>query len=120
MMIVETPFDYFTYMEGIPMFTIEITDTNDPNCQWIGSGTESVLDGAQKNGVKIPYACKGGGCGMCKVRVEDGEFERGRSSLAVLPNDERELNYTLACKTYPKTNLKIQLGLSRQNEKISS
>ena len=69
------------------MFTIEVTDNND---QWIGSGTESVLDGAQRNGVKIPYACKGGGCGMCKVRVEDGEFERGRSSLAVLPNDEKE------------------------------
>jgi ferredoxin len=107
-------------MEGILMFTIEITDINDHNDQWINSGTESVLDGAQKNGVNIPYACKGGGCGMCKIRVEDGEFERGRSSLAVLPNDERDLNYTLACKTYPKGNLKIQLDLSRQNEKISS
>ena len=100
-------------MEGIRMFTIRITDTNG---QWIGSDTESILDGAQRNGVKIPYACKGGGCGMCKVRVEDGEFERGRSSLAVLPNDERELNYTLACKTYPKSNMKIQLDMYRTKE----
>src|SRR3954452_5950542 len=96
-------------MEGIRMFTIKITDTNDPNAQWIGSDTESVLDGAQRNGVKIPYACKGGGCGLCKVRVEEGEFERGRSSMAVLPNYEIILNYTPACKTYPKSNLKIEL-----------
>jgi ferredoxin len=99
--------------EGIIMFTIKITD---PNAQWIGSDTESVLDGAQRNGVKIPYACKGGGCGLCKVRVEEGEFERGRSSIAVLPNDERILNYTLACKTYPKGNMKIQLDMSRTKE----
>jgi ferredoxin len=75
-------------MEGIRMFTIKITDTNG---QWIGSDTESILDGAQRNGVKIPYACKGGGCGLSKVRVEEGEFERGRSSMAVLPKDERSL-----------------------------
>jgi ferredoxin len=50
------------------------------------------------------------------VRVEEGEFERGRSSVAVLPNDERDLNYTLACKTYPKGNMKIQLDMSRTKE----
>jgi len=103
-------------MEGILMFTIKVTDINGNNHQWIGTETESVLDGAQKNGVKIPYACKGGGCGLCKVRVEEGEFERGRSSTAVLPNDERILNYTLACKTYPKSNMKVQLDMSRQKE----
>ena len=66
------------HMEGICMFTIKTTD--DANIQWIGNEKESVLDGARRNGVNIPYACKGGGCGMCKVRVEEGEFERGRCS----------------------------------------
>ncbi|WP_191090751.1 2Fe-2S iron-sulfur cluster-binding protein [Niallia endozanthoxylica] len=101
------------------MFTIKTVDSHDHKA-WVGSGTESVLNGAQRNGVKIPYACKGGGCGLCKIRVEEGEFERGPSSIAVLPNHERDLNYTLACKTYPKSNLTIQIDLSRQNEKISS
>ena len=40
--------------------------------------------------------------------------------MAVLPNDERALNYTLACKTYPKGNMKIHLDIARQPEKISS
>ncbi|WP_338448301.1 2Fe-2S iron-sulfur cluster binding domain-containing protein [Niallia oryzisoli] len=102
------------------MYTIKITDNDKANVQWISSETESVLDGAQRNGVKIPYACKGGGCGLCKIRIENGEFERGPSSVAVLPHDERERNYSLACKTYPKGNIQIQLDLSRQNEKMSS
>lgn len=102
------------------MYTIKINDNSTSNVQWLSGGTESVLDGAQRNGVKIPYACKGGGCGLCKIRVEEGEFERGPSSMAVLPNEERNLNYTLACKTYPKGNMMIQLDLTRQTEKISS
>jgi ferredoxin len=102
------------------MYTIKVTDTYGSNNHWIGSGTESLLDGAQRNGVKISYACKGGGCGLCKIRVEHGEFEQGRCSMAVLPNDERDLHYTLACKTYPKSNLEIQIDLSRQKETINS
>ena len=99
----------FTHMEGIRMLTIKVTDINGNNHQWIGTETESVLDGAQRNGVKIPYACKGGGCGLCKIKVEFGEFEQGRCSMAVLPNDERALNYTLACKTYALSDLRITL-----------
>jgi len=102
------------------MYTIKVTDNEAAAIQWKSSGPESVLDGAQRNGVKIPYACKGGGCGLCKIWVEEGEFERGRSSAAVLPADERERNYSLACKTYPKGNMRIQLDLARQSEKISS
>ena len=81
---------FYLYGGNTSCLRSKITDINDNNYQWIGSETESVLDGAQKNGVNIPYACKGGGCGLCKVRVEEGEFERGRSSIAVLPNDERD------------------------------
>ena len=89
-------------MEGILMFTIKVTDINGNNHQSIGSGTQSVLDGAQRNGVKIPNACKGGGCGLCKVKVEFGEFEQGRCSMAVLPNDERALIIRLLAKPFQK------------------
>ena len=57
---------------------------------------------------------------MCKVRVEEGEFERGRCSVAILPNEERERGLYLACKTYPKSNLTIQLDMSRIRMKIIS
>ncbi len=99
-------------MEGWPMHKIKITDMSD--VEWVGTETESVLDGARRNGVNIPYACKGGGCGMCKVRVEEGEFELGRCSVAVLSKDEREQNFILACKAYARSDLKIQLDTSKE------
>jgi ferredoxin len=46
---------------------------------------------------------------MCKIKVLDGEFLMGTSSKAVLPDQEREKNYSLACKTYPLSDLKISL-----------
>ena len=58
--------------------------------------------------------------GFVEIKVEYGEFERGRCSMAVLPNDERALDYTLACKTFPKGNMEIDLDIARQTEKISS
>lgn len=94
------------------MFTIKATDQ--PNVQWQGNDTESVLDGARRNGVNIPYACKGGGCGMCKVKVEEGAVELGRCSAAVLPQEERERGFILACKTYARSDLKIVLDPSKE------
>lgn len=94
------------------MFKIKVMDTSDTIQEWQGHDSESLLDGAQRNGIKIPYACKGGGCGLCKVKVEVGSFERGKSSIAVLSKDERVDNYSLACKTYPKSDMEIQLNLN--------
>jgi len=75
--------------------------------------TESLLDAALRQGAEIPYACKGGGCGLCKIKVKDGEFERRKSSKIALPDSERSMNFTLACKTFPKSDMKIQIDLSK-------
>lgn len=71
---------------------------------------KSVLDMALQSGIKIPYACRGGGCGMCKVKVVAGTFELGLCSKAVLPPEERTVHYVLACKTYPRSDLEILIS----------
>lgn len=95
------------------MFKVTVLDENIQNSQITCGGTESILDAANRQGIKIPYACKGGGCGLCKIKIEEGEFERGKSSKAMLPDHEREMNYTLACKTFPTSDVKIQIDLSK-------
>lgn len=75
------------------------------------SSTEDVLTAARRQGVAIPLGCRGGGCGMCKIRVTEGKFERGTSSVGVLPEEERKENYSLACKTYPQGDMKISIGM---------
>lgn len=71
---------------------------------------EDVLTAARRSLVPIPVGCRSGGCGMCKLRVIDGEYETGLCSKAVLTEEERERRYTLACKTYPRTDLMIASG----------
>jgi CDP-4-dehydro-6-deoxyglucose reductase len=91
------------------MFKVKVNDYHENQPEFTCHGNQTVLDAAQSQGIVIQYACKGGGCGLCKIKVENGVFERGKSSKAVLPDSERELNYTLACKTYPKTDLEVRI-----------
>ncbi|WP_328702336.1 2Fe-2S iron-sulfur cluster-binding protein [Alicyclobacillus suci] len=91
------------------MFTVQIVDGQWKDAVFVCDDQESLLDAARKQGIKISFGCRGGGCGMCKVKVQSGYFERGVSSKAVLPDEERVLNYTLACKTYPRSNLCVSM-----------
>lgn len=70
---------------------------------------EDLLRCAQKHNIQLPYACRGGGCGLCKVKVTSGNYQLGPSSKAVLSDEERKDNYVLACKTYPQSELNFQL-----------
>ncbi|ADG05697.1 2Fe-2S iron-sulfur cluster-binding protein [Kyrpidia tusciae] len=71
---------------------------------------QDVLAAAVAQGVRsIKRGCRGGGCGLCKVRVVEGSYELGKTSVAVLPRDERERGFVLTCKTTPKSDLVIRL-----------
>lgn len=62
---------------------------------------------ARQGYLKVPVGCRQGGCGVCKIKVIEGEFETGKMSVKHVPQAEREFNHTLACKTYPKSDLTI-------------
>ncbi|WP_102346656.1 2Fe-2S iron-sulfur cluster-binding protein [Bacillus sp. Marseille-P3661] len=74
-----------------------------------GSNEDLITAHRKVMGSAIPFGCRGGGCGMCKIEVIEGDYTLGTSSMAVLPQEERELKYALACKTYPKGELKIRV-----------
>ncbi|MBA4538019.1 2Fe-2S iron-sulfur cluster binding domain-containing protein [Bacillus aquiflavi] len=87
------------------MFKIMIN----PEQSFYYHGNEDLLRSAQKNNIKVPFACRGGGCGLCKVKVVKGNYELGPSSKAVLTDRERKEGYVLACKTYPLSEMEIEL-----------
>lgn len=60
-----------------------------------------VLDSAQRYRPDLPFACKGGVCGTCRVKVCDGEV-RMRRNYALTPA-EVEAGYALACQSLPQT-----------------
>ncbi len=56
----------------------------------------------------IPAGCRGGGCGVCKVRIEAGHYHAGKVSRACLSEAEERDGLVLACKTYPDSDIRLQ------------
>ena len=60
-----------------------------------------VLDAAQRYRPDLPFACKGGVCGTCRVKVCDGEVRMRRNYA--LTDAEVEEGYALSCQALPQT-----------------
>ena len=70
-----------------------------------GDNQQLLLDQAEHAGIVIPYSCRGGKCGRCKVKLIEGE-------VITLNNEgltENELNegYVLACSCIPLTDITV-------------
>ena len=85
--------------------TIHVCDTNeDFKCR----EEEHLLNGMIRLGRKgIPVGCKGGGCGVCKVRILSGDYATRKMSRAHVTEEEESQGYALACRCYPKGDLSI-------------
>ena len=67
----------------------------------VASRTTSLLEAAQQTRTDLPFACKGGVCGTCRARVEEGEVEMVRNYA--LEPDEVSQQFVLTCQSYPVT-----------------
>ena len=65
------------------------------------NSTTSILDAALKQGVDLPFACKGGVCCTCKARLLEGDVEM--DVHWGLEQEEIEQGYILTCQSHPKT-----------------
>lgn len=66
----------------------------------IDSQDDSILDAALRQGVDLPYACKGGVCATCKCKLRSGEVEMGVNYS--LEPDQIADGYILSCHSWPK------------------
>lgn len=95
-------------------FTITITETGE---SYRCSSQESVLIGMEKLGKKgIPVGCRGGGCGVCKVQVNEGRYTKKVMSRAHVTVEEEASGCVLACRIRPETDLSIAvIGSMKKN-----
>jgi ferredoxin len=70
---------------------------------------ESVLSAILRSGAKVAFGCRGGGCGVCKMRLLSGRVDHGRCSAAVLSEAERTVGSFLSCQARPLTDLTVDL-----------
>lgn len=64
-------------------------------------GDPSILDVAIKNGMDLPYSCKGGVCCTCRAKVLEGEVRMDRN-FSLEPEDVAA-GYVLTCQSHPLT-----------------
>ena len=57
----------------------------------------------------ISVGCRGGGCGVCKVRVLEGRYVTGSMSASCVSHSERDAGMALACKLIPESDLRIDV-----------
>ena len=62
----------------------------------------------RRNESFIRVGCRGGGCGICKVRILDGDYETKRMSRAHISEAEEKQGYALACRVLPRGDLLIE------------
>ena len=77
---------------------------------------KSVLVAMEAQGMaRIPVGCRGGGCGICKVRVISGKYKMGKMAVCHVSGEEQAEGYALACRLYPESDLTVCLaGKSRR------
>ncbi|MBI2276422.1 MAG: 2Fe-2S iron-sulfur cluster binding domain-containing protein [Dechloromonas sp.] len=89
------------------VFAITIEDTGESfRC----SSDESLLSGMERLGKRgIPVGCRGGGCGVCKVRIAQGDYrKRVMSREHITPEDEAR-GVVLACRVRPLSDIRLSV-----------
>ncbi|MBV1787127.1 2Fe-2S iron-sulfur cluster binding domain-containing protein [Marinobacterium sp. D7] len=55
----------------------------------------------------IGIGCRGGGCGKCRIRVLDGDYETKRMSRAWVTEEDEAQGIVLACRIFARSDLTI-------------
>lgn len=110
-------------------YDVTLERTDGPNRTIEVADDETVLDAAQRAGVRLPYDCRKGTCITCVGRLlgvadggdESSEAESNRPLDAAdaftyrrapqaLTDDERTDGYVLLCIAHPQTDCRIEVG----------
>lgn len=71
---------------------------------------DDLLKATISSGIELKGACGGKGtCGRCMVQVKEGSFTKHQT--AKLTPEELEKGFTLACQTFPESDLVVEIPL---------
>ena len=98
----------------MPAYTITIEDTGE---SYRCADYRSVLEGMEALGKKgIPVGCRSGGCGVCKVRITSGDYQKRVMSREHVSAEEEASGCVLSCRIKPNSDLHLKvLGQMKKN-----
>jgi ring-1,2-phenylacetyl-CoA epoxidase subunit PaaE len=62
---------------------------------------DNIIDGALRQGIELPYSCKGGVCSTCRAKLISGEVDMDVNFA--LEDYEVARGFILCCQSYPVT-----------------
>lgn len=71
--------------------------------------SESILDAALRQGVMLPYSCRGGSCGACEARVLCGAVDYPHGLPAALNPDQAAAGVALLCQAHTQMDMTVQV-----------
>lgn len=88
-------------------FSITIVDTGE---HYHCSSADSLLHALARTGRRgIPVGCRGGGCGVCKVAVLEGNYQKRAMSRTHVSEEDEAAHRVLACCIYPESDVHLSV-----------
>ncbi len=80
--------------------------------------SEAILSAALREGIQLPYGCRGGSCGACKVQLLEGDITYGDSEPEALTDKETAGGWILPCQAQPQSDVVIKAKEISQTKDI--
>lgn len=89
-------------------YAIKVFRNGELVCRFMLESGQNILRAAEHNSQKsIKTGCRGGGCGICKVRIINGKYEKKVMSKAHIGDFENNNNIVLACRVFPLSDMEL-------------
>jgi len=69
---------------------------------------ESILDGALRHGINLPYGCRNAVCGACKAKLLSGKIDYKGITPTALSDEEQKSGHILFCSAIPRSDVSIE------------
>ena len=91
----------------VQRYSVTIEDSGD---RLTCAASDNVLRAMEVLGRKgISVGCRGGGCGVCKLRVTEGAYRTRKMSRACVTAEEEASGVVLACRLFPDSDLRVKV-----------
>ena len=88
------------------MFSLKMADQLNKAALYPG---RTVLDSLESGGYElVAVGCRRGGCGLCKIRILEGDYFKKKMSRAHISPEDEINGCVLACRIIPQSNLVIE------------
>ncbi|CAK0760657.1 2-polyprenylphenol hydroxylase-like oxidoreductase [Gammaproteobacteria bacterium] len=87
------------------LITLSTRDTQ--QLQFDCRENEDVISAAERHNIILPQQCRSGACGYCTATIVKGDYILSNYNKAALSDEQHAQQYTLLCRTYPKSDLHI-------------